>query len=45
MLSHGAVVAREYRLPAVVNIADATRRIRNGQALTVDGRRGLVLLH
>ncbi len=44
MLSHGAVVAREYGLPGVVNVMDATRRIRTGQRLTVDGSRGLVLL-
>lgn len=41
-LSHGAIIAREYGLPAVLNVADATRRIRNGQMLQVDGGRGLV---
>ena len=44
MLSHGAVVAREYGLPGVVNVVDATRMIQTGQRLTVDGSRGLVLL-
>ncbi len=44
MLSHGAVVAREYRLPGVVNVMNATRIIRSGQRITVDGSRGLVLL-
>ncbi len=44
MLSHGAVVAREYGLPAVVNVSDATHVIPNGQVVTVDGGRGLVLL-
>ena len=44
MLSHGAVVAREYGLPGVVNVVDATRIIQTGQRLTVDGSRGLVLL-
>lgn len=43
-LSHGAIVAREYGLPAVVNVADATRRIYDGQLLTVDGRAGRVYL-
>ena len=44
MLSHGAVVAREYGLPGVVNVVDATRRIQTGQQVTVDGARGLVVL-
>ncbi len=44
MLSHGAVVAREYALPAVVNVANATRRLRDGQEVTVDGARGLVYI-
>lgn len=42
MLSHGAIVAREYGLPAVVNVPDATRRIVDGQTLTVDGGTGRV---
>ena len=42
MLSHGAVVAREYGVPAVVNIADATRSIEDGQTLQVDGNQGTV---
>jgi pyruvate,water dikinase len=43
-LSHGAIVAREYGLPAVVNVPDATRRIRDGQTVTVDGTAGRVYL-
>ncbi len=42
LLSHGAVVAREYRIPAVVGTRDATTRIRDGQMLEVDGDRGIV---
>jgi rifampicin phosphotransferase len=45
MLSHGAVVAREYRLPAVVNIDGATSRLRTGDEVTVDGTRGIVWVH
>jgi len=41
-LSHGAVVAREYGLPAVVNLDGITRVLRNGQQVTVDGTRGIV---
>lgn len=44
MLSHGAVVAREYRLPAVTNVRDATRRLQDGQTITVDGGRGRVFV-
>jgi pyruvate,water dikinase len=44
-LSHGAIVAREYGLPAVVNTPQATQRIRDGQRIEVDGTRGLVILH
>ena len=40
--SHGAVVAREYGIPAVVGVADATQRIETGQQVTVDGASGLV---
>ncbi len=40
--SHGAVVAREYGIPAVVGVPDATTEITTGQQLTVDGTRGLV---
>jgi pyruvate,water dikinase len=41
-LSHGAIVAREYGLPAVVNVPEATRRVRTGQTLTVNGATGEV---
>jgi phosphohistidine swiveling domain-containing protein len=44
VLSHGAIVAREYRLPAVVGTQIATTRIRDGQRITVDGTRGVVTL-
>ncbi|MET0233310.1 MAG: PEP/pyruvate-binding domain-containing protein [Kibdelosporangium sp.] len=40
--SHGAVVAREYGIPAVVGVADATHRIATGQTITVDGATGVV---
>lgn len=43
-LSHGAVVAREYGLPAVVNVPEATSRIADGQHVTVDGSTGRVYL-
>ena len=42
MLSHGAVVAREYGIPAVVNISNATQNITDGQMIEVDGNNGTV---
>ena len=42
--SHGAVVAREYGIPAVVGVHDATRRIVTGQKITVNGSSGAVTL-
>jgi pyruvate,water dikinase len=44
LLSHGSVVAREYGIPAVVNVGPATRLIRTGQRLEVDGNRGTVTI-
>ncbi|MDQ3443741.1 MAG: PEP-utilizing enzyme [Chloroflexota bacterium] len=43
-LSHCAIVAREYGLPAVVGAHGATTRIRTGQTITVDGGTGIVTL-
>jgi len=42
MMSHGAVVAREYGIPAVVGVAGATERIATGQQVSVDGSAGQV---
>ncbi|MHC4555670.1 MAG: PEP/pyruvate-binding domain-containing protein [Planctomycetota bacterium] len=42
MISHGSIVAREYGLPAVVNVGNATRIIKTGQTIQVDGNRGVV---
>ncbi len=44
-LSHGSIVAREYGIPAVVNVKVATGFIRTGQTVTVDGSRGEVYIH
>jgi len=44
MMSHGAVVAREYGIPAVVGVAGATEQITTGQRITVDGSAGTVVL-
>lgn len=44
ILSHCAVVAREYGIPAVVGTHTATTRIRSGQRITVDGSAGVVTI-
>jgi phosphoenolpyruvate synthase/pyruvate phosphate dikinase len=41
-MTHGAVIAREYGLPAVVGVAQATRLIQNGQRIRVHGTDGYV---
>jgi pyruvate,water dikinase len=42
VLSHGAIVAREFGLPAVAGLPDVQRRLRTGQRLRVDGATGKV---
>ena len=41
-MTHGAVIAREYGLPAVVGVEQATRLIREGQRIRVHGTDGYV---
>jgi pyruvate,water dikinase len=41
-LTHGAVVAREYGIPAIVGVRDATTKLQTGQRVRVDGNRGTV---
>jgi pyruvate,water dikinase len=43
-MSHAAIVAREYGMPAVVGTGQATKRIRTGQRVRVDGDRGIVTI-
>jgi phosphoenolpyruvate synthase/pyruvate phosphate dikinase len=43
-LSHGSIVAREYGIPAVLGTGVATKCIRSGQTITVDGGAGEVIL-
>jgi rifampicin phosphotransferase len=42
LLSHGSIIAREYGLPAVAGVADATRRIRTGDRIRLDANRGMI---
>lgn len=43
-LSHGSIIAREYGIPAIVNIPHATEIIKTGQTITVDAERGTVTI-
>ena len=43
IMSHGSVVAREYGTPAVVGVPEATRRLRTGERVRVDGESGTVI--
>jgi pyruvate,water dikinase len=42
VMTHGAVIAREYGLPAVVGVESATRLIQDGQQIRLDGTDGYV---
>lgn len=41
-LSHGAIVAREYRIPAVMDVHNATNLLRDGQYVRIDGQTGAI---
>ncbi len=41
-MTHGSVIAREYGIPAVVSIEDATKKIKSGQKIRVNGDLGFV---
>lgn len=44
LMTHGAVIAREYGIPAIVGVPDATVRIRDGQRLRLHGTEGRIVL-
>ncbi len=44
LMTHGSVVAREYGIPAVVGVHEATRRLHDGQRVRVDGTAGRVVV-
>lgn len=45
VLSHAAIVCREYGIPAVVGTKNATVQVKSGQKITVDGNNGTVEIH
>jgi pyruvate,water dikinase len=44
ILSHGAVVSREYGIPAVTAVKGATKILKTGQQVTLDGNDGIIYL-
>jgi pyruvate,water dikinase len=44
MLIHGAIIAREYGLPCITGVPDATSLIHTGDQLTMDGYLGVVII-
>jgi pyruvate,water dikinase len=42
MLQHGAIVSREYGLPAVVGVTNAKKILHNGQMIQVNGSNGRI---
>ncbi len=42
IMTHGAVVAREYGLPAVVGVENATKLVKDGQMIRINGAKGYV---
>lgn len=42
LLSHGAIVSREYNIPAVIAVKDATKILETGQEITIDGNSGTI---
>ncbi len=43
-LSHGAIIAREYNIPAVMDVSNAMTLLKNGQRIRIDGQLGIVEL-
>jgi rifampicin phosphotransferase len=44
MMTHGSVVAREYGIPAVVGVHQATTRLKDGQRIRIDGTAGKIMI-
>jgi pyruvate,water dikinase len=45
LLSHGAVIAREFGVPCIAGVPQATLRIGHGAIVTVDGNAGVCTIH
>lgn len=44
LMTHGAVVAREYGIPAIVGVHQATTRLKTGMLISVDGSSGIITI-
>jgi pyruvate,water dikinase len=44
ILSHGAVISREYGIPAVTNVPNACKMLRTGQVITINGSNGIITI-
>jgi phosphoenolpyruvate-protein kinase (PTS system EI component) len=44
IFQHAALVAREYRIPCIIQAGEATTAINDGQSITIDGEAGIVEL-
>jgi pyruvate,water dikinase len=44
LLNHCSIVARELRVPSIVGVPAATRRIRDNSRVTIDGGRGVIVI-
>lgn len=44
MLSHGAIISREYGIPAVLGVKDATNKLKTGSEILLDGDNGMILI-
>lgn len=44
LITHGSVVAREYGIPAVVGVSQATIILKSGQRIRLDGNTGVVVM-
>jgi phosphoenolpyruvate synthase/pyruvate phosphate dikinase len=42
ILSHAAIISREYNLPAVLNVKEATTKLKTGDKVRIDGLKGTV---
>ena len=45
MLSHGAIVSREFGIPAIVGVHEATRRLKDGDQITLNANMGTIEVH
>jgi pyruvate,water dikinase len=45
MLSHGAIVSREFGIPAIVGVHEATLRLKDGDQITLNANMGIIIIH